>query len=191
MNPVKAIPLFAATFIIFVFAGCVKEPASSSQSPTPADSTVVKKDSLTAPTKPLDTCGNQTSKGRIIGFDPFQCFLNYDSLRFENYAPGKGLGPGYLVEIDNGNLKDTVISYRIYVKDFIFHAAFKDMQSGVKYFFTKEFQDSALIKFNFRYADTLTKLRPIAMNGGEADYLEWRRFAERKPEVILSCVSRQ
>lgn len=136
---------------------------------------------------PKDTCLNVSSKGRIIGFNPFMSFLNFDTSRFVKWD--STLGPGYLIEIENGLTKDTVITYRITYNNFILSPS-KNKTASMG-FFKSEYQDSLKIRFNYKIVDNKTKLIPFfsTTDGAYVIIEMWLKFIENRNEVALSCVA--
>lgn len=170
--------------IVFIISGllegCAKEP--NSEVITQALENVEK------PTQ--DTCMNPESQGRIIGFNPWQSFLNYDTSRFINYNSSLGLGPGYLIELDNGTTKDTCITYRMTYKDFTFSPIKENID--FLYLFKSDYQDSLKIKFNYHTVSNNTQLVKFGMDGNtQVLFGIWDRFIKNKKEISLSCVSRK
>lgn len=143
-------------------------------------------DQVAAVVKPNpDTCVNVSSKGRIIGFNPFMSFLNFDTARFVKYD--NTLGPGYVIEIENGVTKDTVITYRITTtNNFLLKPSHDNI--GSLYLFKREFQDSLKIKFNYKLVNEKTEVFILTNTMTNVASI-WVNFIKIKEEVILSCVS--
>lgn len=166
--------------IIIILSGCVKDQNELNNIQT----------SSTIENSNVDSCLNPASKGRIIGFNPWQSFLNFDTSRFINYNSLLGLGPGYLIEIDNGTTKDTCITYRMTYKDFIIRPT-KD-NIDFLYLFKSDYQDSLKIKFNYHTVSDNTQLVKFAATGyTQVLFGIWDKFIENKKEISLSCVSKQ
>lgn len=147
------------------------------------------KENAVAVVKPKpDPCINTSSKGRIIGFDPSMSFLNFDTARFIKYD--STLGPGYIIEIDNGATKDTSLTYRISTTLFKFQPSTYNI--GSLYLFKKEYQDSLKVKFNCRFAldNEKTEVFYASATNDPVLYI-WPNFSKNKKEIVVSCVSLQ
>jgi hypothetical protein len=174
----KSSLLICLIFMILIFGGCSKERNALDNIQT----------TYSNENTNADRCLNPTSKGRIIGFNPWQSFLNFDTSRFINYNSSLGLGPGYLIELDNGITKDTCITYRMTYKDFTISPT-KD-NIDFLYLFKRDFQDSLKIKFNYHTVSDNTQLVKFAATGNtQVLFVIWDNFIKNKKEVILSCVS--
>lgn len=164
--------------IVFIILGCTKENANDKKPPVSLDSN----------NPSIDSCTNPSTKGRIIGFNPIMCFLNFDSTRFTKYD--SALGPGYLIEVDKDISKDTLICYRMGTNQF----QFKPLQNNIAslYLFKQEYQDSLKIKFNYHIVVEKTEIKPFAVTDMEyARFSNWFNYIKDKKEIRLSCVSHQ
>lgn len=172
---------------VIIMSGCNKEYIDNTQSQSSQNSTVNPKDtSLNSSLK--DTCSNPSAKGRIIGFNPVMSFLNFDSSRFVRYDTT--LGPGYLIEIQNGDVKDTVISYKITTNQFQYKPLKQDIAS--LYLFKQSYQDSLKIKFNYQVKTDKTEIKPVAFVIADGVIFNtWFKFIENRKEIIMNCVSHQ
>ena len=86
--------------------------------------------------------------GRIIGYDPCGYYTN----------PNKVNGAGFVIEIDKGILKDTVLTYQI--PDGLFEFPVIDYWSTVygNFLFPSELQSRYRIKFNYKTATENEKM---------------------------------
>ena len=120
-------------------------------------------------------CTGALATGRIIGYDP--C-LNYTTFN-------KVDGAGFVIEINNENAKDTVVTYDIPGGLFTFLPQYRDGLYS-SYLFRPDVQDLFRIKFNYHFAKPDEKTIVIC-NGtiNTADF----SAAVKESEVIVSCIS--
>lgn len=118
-----------------------------------------------------------TSKARIIGYDPCRMFTSI----------GRVEGAGFVLEVENGTAKDTVVTYKIPEGKFVFEAAYVDPAYS-SYLFRPEVQDKFKIKMNYRLAGA-NEQTFVPCNGmiNTADFYA----AVKGREAFVSCLSNQ
>ena len=128
--------------------------------------------------KRSNLCDNVSSKGRIIGYDPCRY-----------YTPSSKLeGAGFVIEIDNGITKDTVVNYRI--PQDLFQFPYIDGFGAIngQFLYTPDIQDKFKIKFNYRFAfdNEKTVFPCIDIINGAPFYA-----AVKGKEIFITCISPQ
>ena len=121
------------------------------------------------------TCYPEKGVGRIIGYDPCGYYSN----------PNKVNGAGFVIEIDKGILKDTVLTYQI--PDGLFEFPMIDYLSTVNgnYLFSPEFQSRYRINFNYKTATEMEKMGyacPAIVNLGPI------YAATKGNQILVSCI---
>ena len=130
--------------------------------------------------KKRDTsCDNPASKGRIIGYDP---------CRHYSAATSKVQGLGFVIEIDNGALKDTVVTYEI--PDGLFQFPAINMYATIsgQFLYAPGIHENFLIKFNYKVAMDFEKTPVICTHNILT--IPFERAVKGK-EILISCVSKQ
>ena len=120
-------------------------------------------------------CTGVSANGRIIGYDPCLNYLTFNKVQ----------GAGFVIEVNNGSSKDTVVTYDIPEGLFNFLPQYKD-GSYSSYLFRPEVQDLFKIKFNYRLAKDNEKTFVVC--GGT---INWADFlaAVKEREIITSCIA--
>lgn len=124
--------------------------------------------------KKSETCETANTSGRIIGYDPCR---RYDKVPLKD--------AGFVIEIDNGNTKDTAIKYGMPENLFVFQPSYID-GSYSSYLFRPEVQDKFKIKFKYRYAADNEKTTVLC--DGMVNVADFNRAVKGK-EVFVSCIS--
>ncbi len=119
-----------------------------------------------------------TSKGRIIGYDPCRYYTPINKIK----------DAGFVIEIDNGVTKDTVVSYNI--SDDLFQFPYIDGNTATngQFLYTPDTQDKFKIKFNYRFALENEKTAVICL----ANIWTGPFYAAVKgKEIFITCISQQ
>lgn len=128
--------------------------------------------------KKNNLCQNVPSKGRIIGYDPCQY-----------YTPvNKRKDAGFVIEINNGTTKDTVVNYSILQYLFEFPYINGDAATNGQFLYAADIQDKFKIKFNYRFALDNEKTA-VLCNG-----MVWTGpfyAAVKGKEIFITCMSPQ
>ena len=123
-------------------------------------------------------CETVSSKGRIIGFDPCRY-----------YTPSnKTEGAGFVIEIDNGTTKDTVVNYSIPQDLFQFPDIVGFAATNGQFLYAPDIQNKLKIKFNYRFALDNEKTA-VLCNG-----MVWTGpfdAAVKGKEIFITCISQQ
>lgn len=128
--------------------------------------------------KKKNLCETVTSKGRIIGYNP--CWY-YTPLNNRKDA-------GFVIEIDNGTTKDTVVSYNI--PNDIFQFPFVDdfAATNGQFLYAPDIQDKLQIKFNYRFALENEKTAIVCRG---SIYTAPFDAAVKRKEIFTTCLSKQ
>ena len=116
------------------------------------------------------------TNGRIIGYDPCR-----------HYYSGRPIyGSGFVIEIDNGTPKDTVVTYQIPDNLFEFKDSYIDGYSS--FLFRPQVQDMFKIKLSYRYAADNEKTIYASACLAPTGYFD---AATRGKEIFISCITKQ
>lgn len=123
-------------------------------------------------------CQNVSSRGRIIGYDPCRY-----------YTPiNKRKDAGFVIEIDNGITKDTVVNYSIPEGFFQFPYINDYAAMNGQFLYALDIQDKFKIKFNYRFAlDNEKTAVPCLANIWTAPF----NAAVKGKEIFITCISPQ
>lgn len=122
------------------------------------------------------SCENVSSKGRIIGYDP--CWY---------YTPARK-HTGFVIEIDNGITKDTVVNYSIPENLFQFPYIDKFAAMNGEFLYPPDIQNKLKIKFNYRFAlDSEKTAVPCLANIWTFPF----NAAVKNKEIFITCISPQ
>lgn len=123
-------------------------------------------------------CETVSSKGRIIGYNPCRY-----------YTPiNKRKDAGFVIEIDNGITKDTVVNYNI--SDGLFQFPYIDDNAATngQFLYTSDIQNKFKIKFNYRFALENEKTAVLCL----ANIWTGPFYAAVKgKEIFITCISQQ
>ncbi len=128
--------------------------------------------------KKKNLCETVTSRGRIIGFDPCHYYTPSNNLK----------GAGFVIEIDNGMMKDTVVNYSIPQDIFQFPNVDDFAATNGQFLYTPDIQDKLKIKFNYRFA-LYNEKTAVLCNG-----MVWTGpfyAAVKGKEIFITCISSQ
>lgn len=134
--------------------------------------------SIIAGCKKKNLCETLTSKGRIIGYNP--CWY---------YSPvNNRKDAGFVVEIENGANKDTVVSYDIPNDIFQFPDVDDFAAANGQFLYAPAAQDKFQIKFNYRFALENEKTAIVCRG---SIYTSPFDAAVKGKEIFLTCISPQ
>ena len=128
--------------------------------------------------KKNNLCETVSSRGRIIGYDPCRY---YTPINIRKDA-------GFVIEIDNGISKDTVVNYGISGE--IFQFPYIDMFAAIngQFLYAPDVQDKFKIKFNYRFALDNEKTVVFCLaNIWTAPF----NAAVKGKEIFITCISPQ
>ena len=125
----------------------------------------------------LSNCYPENANGRIIGYDPCRHFLTFN----------KVAGAGFVIEIDKGNSKDTVVTYGIPEGVFDFQSNYID-GSYSSYLFKTNVQDLFRIKFSYR--EVTDNEKTFVVCNGTINTAHFLASVKGK-EIFISCISKQ
>lgn len=123
-------------------------------------------------------CETVSSKGRIIGYNPCRYYTPSNKIK----------DAGFVIEIDNGITKDTVVNYSI--PDDLFQFPYIDDNAATngQFLYILDTQDKFKIKFNYRFALENEKTAVVCRGN---IYTAPFDAAIRRKEVFITCISRQ
>ena len=122
-------------------------------------------------------CYPENANARIIGYDPCRHFLTFN----------KVAGAGFVIEIDKGNSKDTVVTYSVPEGVFDFQSNYIDA-SYSSYLFKPNVQDLFRIKFSYR--EVTNNEKTFVVCNGMINTAHF--FASVKGrEIFILCISKQ
>lgn len=128
--------------------------------------------------KKNNVCETVSSKGRIIGYDPCRY-----------YTPtNKRKDAGFVIEIDNGISKDTVVNYSIPEGLFEFPNINGFGATNGQFLYAPDIQDKFKIKFNCRFALENEKTAVLCLHN------IWTGpfyAAVKGNEIFITCISPQ
>lgn len=128
--------------------------------------------------KKNNLCETVSSKGRIIGYDPCRYYTPSNKLK----------GAGFVIEIDNGITKDTVVNYGISGNLFQFPYIDGYAAMNGQFLYAPDIQDKFKIKFNYRFAlDNEKTFIPCLANIWIGPYYA----AVKGKEIFITCISQQ
>lgn len=123
------------------------------------------------------TCYAEKGIGRIIGYDPCGYYKN----------PDKIYGAGFVIEIDKGTTKDTMVTYKI--PDGLFEFPEIDYWSTVNgnFLFPTQLQNRYKINFSYKMATESEKMGYVC-----PDIVNLGPFygATKGKQILINCVSK-
>lgn len=122
-------------------------------------------------------CYLKTGKGRIIGYNPCGTYVQANRVN----------GAGFVIELDKGISKDTVVTYQIPEDLFVFKPEYID-KTYSSFLFRPEVQD--LFKINFKYKVATESEKTVIICSGMIN-TAWYDAAVRNREIFVSCISKQ
>jgi hypothetical protein len=128
--------------------------------------------------KKNNLCETVSSRGRIIGYDPCR-----------HYTPSfKRKDAGFVIEIDNGISKDTVVNYSIPVNLFQFPDIDPRATINGQFLYAPDIQDKFKIKFNYRFALDNEKTAVLCIHNIMTYPFD---AAVKGKEIFMTCISPQ
>lgn len=128
--------------------------------------------------KKKNLCEIVSSKGRIIGYNPCRYYTPLNNRK----------DAGFVIEIDNGSNKDTVVSYNIPNDIFQFPNVDDFAATNGQFLYTPDVQDIFQIKFNYRFTPENEKTAVLCLaNIWTAPF----NAAVKSKEVYITCISPQ
>jgi hypothetical protein len=133
---------------------------------------------LTGGCKKKNLCETVASKGRIIGYNPCRYYNPLNNRK----------DPGFVIEVDNGANKDTVVSYNIPTDIFQFPNVDDFAATTGQFLYAPNIQDKFQIKFNYRFTPEVEKTAVLCLaNIWTAPF----DAAVKGKEIFITCISPQ
>jgi hypothetical protein len=128
--------------------------------------------------KKKNSCETIISKGRIIGYDPCRYYTPSNKIK----------NAGFVIEIDNGTSKDTVVNYSIPQDLFDFPDIDGFTATNGQFLYPADIQEKFKIKFNYRVTpdNEMTAILCNSMVFTGPFYA-----AVKDKEIVIFCISKQ